>query len=91
MEEDKVLYSQNDFEWHKKYLDATEKRHMRHVGEPARYPCKVESAFHYYDNGPDEFHHAFVYQTDVTCSHCGTKKTVWQDELGPNLELQKET
>jgi len=77
-----ILRNAEDFEWHKKALDANAKYQHRHNGgTPTCYPCIVESDYWDDPNGPYTFTHSFVYQVTVTCPNCGHKEIKWPHEI----------
>lgn len=74
-----TLETPNDFMWYTNRLDVAAKYKHRHIGIPAKYPCKVHSEWEDDPNGPYTFVHTFFYQTETTCSQCGHKQLVWPE------------
>lgn len=72
-----ALRTEVDFDWYKKLLDARAKYNHRHIGEPKSYPCQVYSIWEDDPTGPYTYEHKFLYQQEVVCPECGSKRFIW--------------
>jgi len=77
----KILKNKEDFEWHKRKLDAEREVLFTHRYKPEKYPCGVKSEYFDDPDGDWGYIHSFYYQQEVTCSECGHKTLVWPEEI----------
>ena len=77
----KLLLSKEDFHWYKAGIDAGGKYAYKHIGEPEKYPCVVESEFRDDPNGPYTYTHEFVYRQDEKCEKCGHMSSIWPESV----------
>jgi hypothetical protein len=80
MSERIIFNCKDDFYWYKQKLDLNDKYKNEHRGEPEKYPAMLlESQWGDNPNGPYYYNHSFIYQQEITCDKCGTKKLVWPE------------
>ena len=75
-----LIENANQWKWYLKRLDVEKEYEHRHIGEPERFPCKVDSVWGDDADGPNYFKHTFIYQQVIKCEKCGHVFTEWPKE-----------
>lgn len=76
-EEYTLLKNKWDWKWYKSEIDLKKRCEHKHIEEPERFPCLVNSYITEYTRNPNECRHSFLYEEENLCSHCGHKTSKW--------------